>query len=101
MHWSATCTFIIHHLQHRYRSKQTKKIKELEAIVHGQDTHGETAPKYCAQCEKYLCECPAADMLEEPSSAQPGNVSEEPAIVKRGRAGTVELLPLSSAQRTC
>ena len=91
----------MHCLQCRYRSKQTKKIKELEALVHRQDTHGDTAPNYCTQCEKNLCECPAAGMLEEPSSAQPGNESEEPGIVESGRAGSVDMQPLSVAQRTC
>ena len=27
----------------RYRSKQTKKIKELQAIIHGQDLHARSA----------------------------------------------------------
>ena len=58
------------------------------------------APTYCTQCEKYLCECPAADIIEEPSSAQPGNDSKEPGIVKRGSAGSVEMRPLSLAQKT-
>ena len=42
----------VNHLQHhRYRSKQTKKIKELEALVHGQDTRTYTCRSACRHAE--------------------------------------------------
>ena len=57
-------------------SKQTKKIKQLEALVHGH---------------------PAADLLEEPCSSPHCNDGKDAAIGKRGSAGAVEMLPLRPA----
>ena len=56
---------MVHHFEPRYRSKQTKKIKELEAC-----------------------------MLKGPTGSQPFNDSKETAIAKRGTDGTIEMLPL-------
>ena len=56
---------MVHHFEHRYRSKQTKKIKELEAC-----------------------------MLKEPTGSQPFNESKETGIAKRGNDGTIEMLPV-------